>query len=306
MIPSFLTTIYGDSISEKKDAIEQLNDLSFLLPAESIRASITQILVIAAITFSFYISVNFILLKSLPAAEREDKKKEEFILKQSYLYTHLLINAIIGTSGIYYFIYRIPGLRETYIEDSGFPHFEKINGYEDLTLFANLQLGYQIFSLYTGLFHVDEKKEMIIHHFAVVIVTSISMFCTIGYRYFTPFFYGVIEISSVPLSVMNIIQEMPTYKNNHPTTYVVVRLVFAFAFLTVRSYMWRPQIIDYCKHLLLVILIIDDWKAKVIHTCMLLSAILLTGLQMFWAYLIVKGIIKAFFKSKKVQKKEKN
>ena len=185
------------------DLFHEIHQVSTFLPAEENKESLRCILyVIAAITI-----LHLLLLQAVKSWKRSgsgavkeetaDEKQAASLAawKASYQITNLLVNFTLGCLGFYYQTH-IPWLGSESI-------MNKIVGYEHVKLFAIGQVGYQLWALPMGIFFVGETKGMLIHHVAVVCVGSVSTFVHSGFRYYTPYFYGIIEISSVPLSIMN-------------------------------------------------------------------------------------------------------
>ncbi len=204
--------------------------------------------------------------------------------KDSHQLTNLIVNLILGCLGAYYQIRHIPGNATT---------TSRIVGYEHMKFFAIAQLGYQLWALPIGIFFVREPREMIVHHVAVICVAQFGAFYHCGFRYFHPFFFGVVELSSVPLSIMN------SFKNNdhlimdHPLMYRTVRWVFGVTFLLVRVIFWTPI---YWSFFVIGMLILSESELgivrKVLFTAFFLASMILTMLQYYWAGKIVLGLAK--------------
>ena len=202
--------------------------------------------------------------------------------KASYQLTNLLVNLCLGTLGIYY---ELSGSRVDHSIEN------KIIGYSDIRYFAIIQIGYQLWALPIGILFVGETTSMIIHHVAVICVASTSTFLTCGFRYYIPFFYGVIEISSVPLSVMNAFKNNPDWIKKYPGIYGKVRLLFGVTFLLVRVVLWTPFYWDFIV-LAMMLLRSSVGSTKIILALFNFSSIVLTMLQYFWATKILSAMMK--------------
>jgi hypothetical protein len=44
---------------------------------------------------------------------------------------------------------------------------------------------------------------MLMHHVTVIVVASMTLLMTNGFRYWIPYFFGIMEIISIPLAIMN-------------------------------------------------------------------------------------------------------
>ena len=204
--------------------------------------------VLAAITI-LHLLLLFIM-KMLPSSSSQKSKQEQSkaAWKASYQLTNLLVNLLLGSLGIYYEL-----LSNSHTDHS---ILNKIIGYSEIRYFAIIQIGYQLWALPIGILFVGEQTSMIIHHVAVIAVASVSCFLTCGFRYFNPYFYGFIEISSVPLSVMNAFKNNPEWIKKYPGVYSKVRLVFGLTFLLVRVIIWTPVSSILCLHICMLCLFI--------------------------------------------------
>lgn len=262
--------------------VSKLHENDFYLPSECIQSAKAQILSTLVLVSIFHL-LTFMLLRQ----SNETKDRAKLL---SYQLANFAVNIFLGIYGFYFWVSYIPGMQDVSTSDKvdGFPN--------DITIFANVQIGYNLWAIPVGLFIVDERKIMIVHHVAVICVASISTFVTNGFRYYTPFFYGVIEMSSIPLTLMNILKENKDWQASYPTINLLTRLIFALAFLSIRVILWLPLIYDYLKHISLVLITSDEYTEIMIFASMCISAIVLTYLQMFWAFLIVKGLVGHFSK----------
>ena len=213
--------------------------------------------------------------------------------KASYQITNLFVNLTLGCVGIYYQIFKIK-LDETILD--------RIVGNEHMMLFSAGQVGYQLWELPIGIFFVGETKSMIIHHVAVICVGSVTALISSGFRYFTPFFYGMIEISSVPLSVMNSFKNNPDWIQNYPGVYKIIRLVFGITFLLVRVVLWTPIYWNFVSLASMLLYSSEVVSTQIILSIFVLASLVLTILQYFWASKIIGALFKGGRK-KKAKKK---
>lgn len=202
--------------------------------------------------------------------------------KVSYQLTNLLTNLTLGLFGLYASIFIVPS--SSSIE-------EQVSGFRELYYFSTMQLGYQLWAIPLG-FSLGEKLPMIVHHFTVIIVASMSGFLTNGFRYWTPFFYGVIELSSVPLAIMNAFKDNRSLIAKYPNTYSSVRLIFAALFLYIRIFMFVPRNIHFLRdHFILFSNYRDNLPYVIFMGSASLSSFLLLLLQLYWGSLILKGLL---------------
>lgn len=283
MIPSPVIVKYDSALFE---AIHR--DVPTFLPPEDHKEAITWILSIAGAITIFHL----VVLK-LVKVWQGSKEMTHAIWKASYQITNLFVNLTLGCVGIYYQIFKIK---------SDEAILDRIVGNEHMMLFSAGQVGYQLWALPIGIFFVGEAKSMIIHHVAVICVGSVTAFISSGFRYFTPFFYGVIEISSVPLSVMNSFKNNPDWIKKYPGVYNNVRLVFGITFLLVRVVLWTPIFWNFVSLASMLLYSSEVVSTQIILAVFVFASLVLTFLQYFWASKIIGAIVKGGQKKKSTKK----
>lgn len=224
---------------------------------------------------SFIVLVNRNVSSDTPALKR---------YRLAYQATNLLVNCYLGVSGIYY---------ELYLKPKGQMEVEElITNYNHFQMFGNFQLGYQLWAIPVGILLVAESTPMLVHHFATILVATMSSFSTNGFRFYGSFFYGLIEITSVPLSIMNTFKDHPKWIERHGLAYLVVRLVFALSFLYVRLYLFIPCMYHFLTDLYLYLSTSDNQYHQAYLTVVWGSSFFLQILQVWWGSLIIKGLVK--------------
>lgn len=162
---------------------------------------------------------------------------------------------------------------------------------------VHVMLAFQIWDLLVTLLMAQEVKgqmQHIIHH------VSSSILCILGLlngphgflMYYAPFFFGVSEISSMPLAFMDLFKYSPELTKKFPKTSESVRVAFALLFLLVRCIYWPFVTMDFW------IATINSSAPMWIRCVWWFFNIGLTALQYYWGSLIVKGIIKKLKGSK--------
>ena len=249
--------------------------------------ALTELLFAVFVTAAFigtYQTVVFNVLQTAFWKQYEYSQNRKAFRKVAYQITNLTVNAILGIYGLYIFHSSVPPLHTV-------PIHERISGFDEYALFGALQVGYNLWALPIGYFFMNETQAMMAHHLAVLCVGSISSFATNGFRYHAPFFFGVIEISSVPLAIMNFCKDQEEITKAYcPKLPLVVRPVFAVVFLMVRVVLWTPLIGDVLRLAGLLGMTCETGVCMVGIGSFALSAVFLTLLQFYWALLIVKGI----------------
>jgi hypothetical protein len=224
--------------------------------------------------------------------------------KFCYQMINLLANLCLGSAGLYW-EWRSYQLS---MDITGSIHYltvkETTLGFDNAVYFSAGQIGYQLWAVPMGIFYMKEPLSMIVHHFTVIVCASMSGFLFAGFRYWTPFFYGLVELSSVPLAIMNAFKDHPaTLQQSYPNVYKCVRIIFAATFLYIRIVMFVPRKYLFLRDQLLLWTSIrqrysEDSAAPyltvLLYQCFMasvwLSAFFLLVLQTYWATLIVKGV----------------
>lgn len=265
--------------------------------------------VVLAITLIITVvnALIYILWKSNETPSRT-KNDESFAKRASYQITHFIVNVVLAFTGLYY-----------YTTVTQYPHEVKyrVMGWEDdFAFFCHLQLAYNLWAIPAGIVLVQERYEMIGHHIGVVFVSFISGFLTNGFRFFAPFFFGAVEVSSIPLTVMNIFKSNQDLANKFPTTNTVVSVLFAITFLYIRIILWLPLMYDFLyvvfqtgiSHPMDFTIGLVQNIVSIIPYCLVFaSGSFLTCLQLLWGYKVVKALLRMvglFKKSSKTKKDE--
>ena len=202
--------------------------------------------------------------------------------------TNLFVNLCLVLYGIYYYNATVPKM-------SSLPVTHWIVGFHQYNTFV-----YNLWSLPVGYFLVGKLG----HHIATICVSLISALSTFGFRYYTPFFFGLIEISSVPLSIMNFCKKNKEWTKKHcPFLGEIIRPIFAIMFLTTRVFMWTPNIYDVLRSSFMLLLSSSSFLTKLVLGLFIVCVAFLTSLQYYWGWLITKGILKLLegLKVKKVK-----
>eukprot|EP00979_Chaetoceros_neogracilis_P015615 scaffold6248_cov251-Chaetoceros_neogracile.AAC.9 len=246
------------------------------------QASLIFTIFVVAALCGTYQNVVFNIIKTVYFQNYRDNRK--MFLKTAYQITNMTVNLCLGVYGIYYHFYSVPAIDSVSIA-------VRIAGFHDYSIFGALQVGYNLWALPIGYFFMDESPAMLAHHIAVMCVGSISCFGANGFRYHAPFFFGLVEISSVPLSIMNFCKSNPEIVNmKFPKLLGQIRIVFVIVFITVRVFMWIPLISDVLWSAALLGGTCDTNLCRIGVGSFWSCGFFLTLLQLYWASLIVKGV----------------
>ena len=129
--------------------------------------------------------------------------------KATYQLTNFTVNLVLGVLGTYEYLFTLPSkpILDDYI----------VGSFHMYPLVA-LQIGFQLWALPVGML-VRETPEMMAHHVSAILVSCMAGFLTFGFRFWAPFFFGMIELSSVPLAIMNTFKDNPEWMKKHPQLY---------------------------------------------------------------------------------------
>ena len=134
--------------------------------------------------------------------------------------------------------------------------------------------------------------QFLLHH---IVTATLSYFiCVHGvYHYYAIFFLGIVELSSIPLTIVDIMKQTPSLKGKWPTTTHIARLAFAGTFFLTRILGWTAVSVLFWRQNL--VWISEGRAASAPHTGLNMvvvaiffgSNLFMTGLQYFWFSKIV-------------------
>lgn len=238
--------------------------------------------VAVVISFLYY---GIVRLLKTTLAKKLDLQKER-IYQVAYQATNLSVNLTLGLYGIYHYNATVPLLSTLSVT-------QRITGFDQYVNFACLQIGYNIWAIPVGIFIVKESRTMLVHHIATICVSGISTSSITGFRYHTPFFFGLIEISSVPLAIVNYCKDNKQWaETNIPTVSALIKPIFAIMFLSTRVIMWTPNIYDVLRNCAILIWTCESLSTKFGMSVFFVAVVFLTSLQYYWGVLVVQGLIK--------------
>lgn len=225
-------------------------------------------------------------------------------MKASYQLTNSLANLCFGLYGTYVCLFNqhSDNVLFTKIYDTRSDALEHIMGYEQYYIFGAMQVGYNLWSLPVGILYVNESLPMIAHHAAVLVICILTATSHYGFRLHAPFLLGIFEISSVPLSLMNYLKDHKEWSEKH-AKYILqgARISFAVLFLMVRILLGTPHAVQCIRGSYAVMTGNGDmaWYLRGWVGLVWAGEVMLLVLQMYWAWLIVKGIGRAVMSTKK-------
>jgi hypothetical protein len=125
-----------------------------------------------------------------------------------------------------------------------------------------------------------------IHHvFGSFILYLIFLHKDANYEYYGLYYFGISEISSIPLDIMNFYND---YKLEKRKEYIIIQVLFVVLFLLIRTvgfaYLFFLWHIETYEHL--------DNISSELHIPMISAQYFFTGLMVYWTYKIYKGLKK--------------
>jgi hypothetical protein len=172
-----------------------------------------------------------------------------------------------------------------FVED--FAGDKVFGGYDLSRNFVIYMVGFQFWD-FTSSVVCGYAYMHIIHHFSVfVLCLIVLMNGPNGFLlYYAPFFLGVTEISSVPLAVVDVFRTSKPLAKSYAGLNELSRSLFAVTFLAFRGVYWPVVVLDFFR---------ETWASEAsagLLATWYIACIGLTGLQYYWAFLIIKGAVK--------------
>lgn len=280
-----LTQEWERLIQEFEQLLQQDTAASFWLPRETVYPTVMVVVVVTAVALTVtYEGIVWLYTTCIATPDTP----ERITLKTSYQLTNLLFNSIISAVGLYSQYVVVPTVA-VYLSPTSLDKIPHL--FDEFYLLPALQLGYQVWSLPMGLFVVHENGPMLLHHVGVVCAALLGAFSTYGFRYWLPFFFGIFELSSIPLAIMNTFNDHPHAQTQHPVLYHVSRISFVLSFLYIRIYLWCFVGPLYIRNNFLLLYTthktVSGWTTTFLCLQWVLG-IYLGYLQLSWGYVVAK------------------
>jgi hypothetical protein len=173
---------------------------------------------------------------------------------------------------------------------------------ESLTVVLHIQLSQQIFTLaYVAAFGDVATGEMYAHHVAVVLVSFFNL--TPYMQYYGIFLGAMIEISSIPLCIMDFCKYYQEASEAMPLVRSSARYTFVVLFIVLRIVAWYP--VMYLTQLD-VYAYVQSGRNDVNFVMVLnqLAFLILTILQAVWGVKVIRGLFTALGCIRKKDKKK--
>ena len=158
-------------------------------------------------------------------------------------------------------------------------------------------IGFQLYDFLSTFLVADLRKAEHLGHHVSTLLTAYSGAAAGGpyFLYYSSFFFGFIEVSSVPLAFVDLFRQFPSLAK-HPLgsqANEVVRLLFGVSFLVTRCVLFPMVMLTRFWPDMRDIIAADDVRCGwPILAWMAFSSVFLTGMQLFWGFKIVKVLLK--------------
>lgn len=159
---------------------------------------------------------------------------------------------------------------------------------EALTV-CHVQLAYQVFAI-VGAVVVGpplNQPEMILHHVCAGLC-GLSSFLPFM-QFYSIFFGGLVEISNLPLTCIDICKCHPRLRETYAKSYELIRVLFAISFIFFRNILWPYFAFLLCSdayHLRERLPTVGEFFVYVV-------SVSLTVLQLVWGRLVVRNVARA-------------
>ena len=131
------------------------------------------------------------------------------------------------------------------------------------------------------------KLEMISHHLLAFLLALCGMNSFL--HYWAIFFFGITEISSIPLTIMSIMRILYGKNKNEYYAYKISRSSFALLFIIIRLIYW-PVYYTNCIYEAIYLYSNNKLNYVYFYTFTIISTAL-TGLQLYWGTKIVNTLV---------------
>jgi hypothetical protein len=142
---------------------------------------------------------------------------------------------------------------------------------------------YQVYNTLVALFMAEFYGWCTLaHHLTTGMVAYLALMPYMQYS--TVFFFGVTELTNIPLTICDVCKFFPEYKKAFPTIYTGSRLLFSLLFIGIRLVIWPIMSFGVCRRCFQQLM---DGDALA-PTGILFSTLLLTAMQIAWGVRIIR------------------
>jgi len=279
----------------------------FFLPRDDFVYALKTIASSAVIVGITHLFLLLILTTCNTSKPKSNQRSKDQVFKASYQITHLLVNLYFGIYALYICVIKQHSDDVLYGNILDKNTYRHIFGYEHYAIFGAVQVGYNLWSLPVGILYIKETLPMVAHHISVIVICSLTATSNFGFRLHAPFLLGMFEVSSVPLSLVNLLKDHKELLKKSAFMKNVndlLKIVFSIAFLGIRIILGTPHVYHTIRGAYVVMMMEEGTGGINIVSrgwifMVLVGQLVLFLLQLYWAYLILKGLAKIFSKKEK-------
>ena len=222
----------------------------------------------------------FRLLDFLPQLSRKGCRSSDIVALEIVSSVCVVWVAVAGTLGFFNFFEVVDNLD---IYTTGKFYSRSIFVEENLVI---PMLSYQLWNLVACILHNEYRDVATIGHHVVTAGLAYCGFAPYA-QYYALFYFGVAEVTTIPLNIMTIFKHVPQLSANYPNVYTNSRNVFVVGYFIVRIFWW--PVVSYELFFGCMDLLNNNLAhSNIVVWYFLFANLFLTGLQFFWAYLIVR------------------
>mmetsp|Transcript_26922 Transcript_26922/g.45449 ORF Transcript_26922/g.45449 Transcript_26922/m.45449 type:complete len:269 (-) Transcript_26922:213-1019(-) len=173
------------------------------------------------------------------------------------------------------------------------------------SIFFETHLGVPLltYQLWNFLFSLAVKElrdpVSLLHHIASGLCAFFSMHPFL--QYYGLFFYGVPEVSSVPLTIVSLSKSFPFIKEDYPRLHNIGKWTFGVLFIIIRLVMWTYTSAFYWIDIVRLLTSDEPPHSMFVVGFFCFSNLLLTSMQYFWGYKIIRQMLNGGHEVKKVK-----
>jgi hypothetical protein len=139
------------------------------------------------------------------------------------------------------------------------------------------------------------KFAVLLHHVATAVLACfcLSPLC----HYYITYFFGISEISSLPLCIITILNECPTFKISHPLFNTLMEGSFGLSFIIIRIFYFVYLMKDFWAEYYGFYLMHETQEVKlwVEMSTMFIISVVLTFFQFYFLGIIIKAVLGGSF-----------
>lgn len=149
-------------------------------------------------------------------------------------------------------------------------------------------LMYQVWNLCATIaLNQVRSVTMIGHHTYTILLSYFSASGPYGH-YYVPFYFGLIELSNLPLTAIEVMDYFPWIKEKHPFLKTLSEGFFVLSFFIFRIFMWVAVSHGFIIENIALLNNPEVLRSAGVVYFYLSGTVALSALQFFWAYQIIK------------------